>query len=109
MERMLDDVRIAAEPVIVGKAEPRTVIEQSRGSSAVFLPFSVADQEPTSVYGSPRELLPQLGLAVLALGAQDIELDADPEAGQHGEIAQAVDAAARWCRCGTDEEPGIGR
>jgi amino acid transporter len=95
LERMLDDVRIAAEPVIVGKAEPRTVIEQSCGSSAVFLPFSVADQEPTSVYGSPRELLPQLGMAALVLGAQDIELDADPEGGEHGEIAQAVDAAEK--------------
>jgi hypothetical protein len=95
MERMLDDVRIAAEPVIVGKAEPRTVIEHSCGSSAVFLPFGVTDDNPTCAYGPPKELLPQLGLTALVLGAQDIELDADPEAGQLGEIAQAVDAAEK--------------
>ena len=92
---MLDDVRIAAEPVIVGKAEPRTVIEHSCGSSAVFLPFGVTDDNPTCAYGPPKELLPQLGLTALVLGAQDIELDADPEAGQLGEIAQAVDAAEK--------------
>ena len=95
LEQMLDDVRIAAEPVIVGKADSRTVIEQSAGSSVVFLPFAVGDDGPTSVYGSPADLLPQLGLTALVLGAQDIELDADPEGGEHGEIAQAVDAAEK--------------
>jgi len=109
LERMLDDVRIAAEPVMVDKAEPRTVIEHSSGSSAVFLPFSVADREPTSVYGSPRELLPQLGLAALVLGAQDIELDADPEDGELGEIAHAVDAAEKASKTVRKVEQGAAR
>ena len=95
MERTLDEVRIAADVEIVEADDPRTVVRHSAGSSVVFLPMTLADEGPTSVYGPPEQLLPELGLTSLVLAAQDIALDTEPEGGEHGEIAQAVDEAEK--------------
>jgi hypothetical protein len=57
--------------------------------------MTLADNGPTSVYGPPEQLLPELGLTSLVLAAQDIALDTEPEGGEHGEIAQAVDEAEK--------------
>jgi hypothetical protein len=92
---MLDDVRIAADVEIVDGDDPKTVVRHSAGSAVVFLPMALADEGPTSVYGAPEQLLPELGLTAMVLAAQDIKLDSEPEGGEHAEIAQAVDVAAK--------------
>jgi amino acid transporter len=95
MERTLEEVRIAADVEIVDADDPQSVVRHSAGSSVVFLPMTLADNGPTSVYGPPEQLLPELGLTTLVLAAQDIALDTEPEGGEHGEIAQAVDQAEK--------------
>ena len=57
-----------------------------------------AGSSPTSVYGELDELLPALGLAALVLAVEDIDLDAEPEEGQHAEIARAVDESEKAAR-----------
>jgi amino acid transporter len=98
LERMLDEVRIAADVEIVDVKDSRTIVGQSAGSSVVFLPMALSDEGPTTVYGTPEDLLPELGLTALVLAAQDITLDAEPEGGEHAEIAQAVDAAKKTAK-----------
>jgi hypothetical protein len=95
MERTLEEVRIAADAEIVEDDRPRTVVKHSAGSSVVLLPMTVADDRPSSAYGPPEQLLPELGLTALVLACQDIALDAEPEGGEHGEIAHAVDEAEK--------------
>jgi len=95
MEQTLDEVRIVAEVEIVEGSGPEAVVSRSAGSSVVFLPMSVADDGPTTTYGPPEQLLPELGLTALVLATQDIALDAEPEGGEHGEIAQAADQAEK--------------
>jgi amino acid transporter len=95
MERRLEDFRIAADVEIVDVDGPDTVVRHSAGSSVVFLPMALADHGPTSVYGPPEQLLPDLGLTSLVLAAEDIALDTEPEGGEHGEIAHAVDEAEK--------------
>jgi len=96
LERMLDDVRIAAEPLLVDEADARTVIRYSAGSGVVFLPFRLSDEGPTGVFGDGLdELVRELGITALVLAAQDIVLDTEPESGPPGEVAQAVDAVER--------------
>jgi hypothetical protein len=98
METMLREVRIAAEVQIVDSAEAATVTRHSAGSSVVLLPMAVSDEGPTCPYGAPEELLPELGLTALVLAAEDIVLDTEPEAGEQGEIAQAVDEAEKTAK-----------
>jgi hypothetical protein len=93
--RMLEEVRIVADLEIVETVDTRTVAEHSLNSSVVFLPMTLSDRGPACVYGELEDLLPTLGISALVLAAQDIELDAQPEEGKHGEIAQAVDEAEK--------------
>ena len=67
LERMLDEVRIAADVEIVDVKDSRTIVGQSAGSSVVFLPMALSDEGPTTVYGTPEDLLPELGLTALVL------------------------------------------
>ena len=92
----LDDYRIAAEPVAVTALDTATVLKHSSETSVVFLPFRVS-------FGGPRleldagasELTTRIPIAVLVLAAEDLQLDVEPDEGRHGEIAEAIDAAAR--------------
>jgi amino acid transporter len=95
MERMLDEARIVAAVEVVESVDTRTIAEHSLDATAVFLPMTIGEQGPACVHGSLEELLPVLGMTALVLAAQDIELDAQPEGGEHGERAQAADEAEK--------------
>ncbi len=96
LKQMLDDVRIPAEPEIVGGFDSQEVIRVSAGSSVAFVPFRLGDLGPTGVNDEPLDdVIRELGICALVLASQDIALDAEPEAGPHAEIAEAVDAADR--------------
>ncbi len=94
LERMLEDVRISAEPHIVEEASKTSIVRHSSGSSVVFLPLRIEDDGPKCAFGDGlEELIEVLGVVVTVLAAQDISLDAEPEAGAHAAIAEAVDGA----------------
>ena len=89
---MLEDVRIDAEPVVVDEADDETLIEQSRSASIVFLPFTIVGGRFYHPFGGEiPDILPELPIVVLSLAAQDVDLSAEPEEGEHGEIASALD------------------
>ncbi|MDX1388350.1 MAG: amino acid permease [Acidobacteriota bacterium] len=93
---MLGEVRIDAKPEIVVEPDHLAVVERSANSTAVLLPFRLADAGPASVFdGSLEETLRALGITALVLASQDIQLDSEPEAGEYAERAGAVDAAER--------------
>ena len=96
LQEKLKRVRIDAEPILVDEVSPAAILEHSASSIAVFLPFRLDGELAKSPFGSNLdELAFGLGITAFVLGSQDIELDAEPEAGTHGEIAQAVDEADR--------------
>jgi hypothetical protein len=103
--RMLEEARIDAKPEIVAEPDPDTVLRHSSGSSLVLLPFRLAEQRPTSVFGgSLEDLLKGLGVTALVLAAQDISLDSEPEEGAYAEIAEAVDAADKTRKAAREAE-----
>lgn len=90
--QMLDEARISAEPYLVTDMEPQTVLENSKGSSLVFLPFRIQQSRLTDMAGySLERILPQLPPAALVRAAEEIDLDAEPEEGAAGELAEAMD------------------
>jgi len=89
----LNEVRIEAEPKIIPEADIQKITEISTDASMVFLPFRFWDNQiigPVDV--RVEELLPRLPTAALVLAAEDIDLQAEPEAGTAGEMAAARDA-----------------
>lgn len=78
----LAQIRIDAEVVVVGDVERATVVAQSHASAMVFLPFRVHGGRFYSPFGWEIDAaMPQLPIVVLALAAQDVDLDADPDEG----------------------------
>jgi amino acid transporter len=89
----LNEVRIEAEPKIVPEADIQKITEISTDASMIFLPFRFRDNRiigPKDV--RVEELLPRLSTTALVLAAEDIDLQAEPEAGTAGEMAAARDA-----------------
>jgi amino acid transporter len=96
LEQMLEDARIAAELEIVPGFDRETFLERSGDASVVFLPFRLGDTGPRCVSDEPLDdVVRGLGICAAVLAAQDITLDAEPEAGKHAEVAEAVDVAAK--------------
>ena len=92
LQKLMEDVRIDAEPVIVQDFEVDTVIKMSSDASFVFMPCRIRDNQVLDVQGgSLLKLLPYLPMTGLAMAAQDIDLEAEPDTGSQGEIAQAQD------------------
>ncbi len=92
LRTFLDDVRIPAEPVIVDKMDMNTIVAQSNKSSFVFLPFRLKGKHMIGPVGEPLDaLLSGLPMTAMVLAAKDIDLDAEPEEGKAGEMAEALD------------------
>jgi len=90
--QLFDDARISAEPHLVADMKPQTVLEYSKDSSLVFLPFRVQQSRLTDIYGySLERTLTQLPPTALVRAAEEIDLDAEPEEGTAGELAEAMD------------------
>lgn len=90
--QMLEEARISAEPYLVTDMEPQTILENSKGSSLVFLPFRIQQSRLTDMAGySLERILPQLPPTALVRAAEEIDLDAEPEEGAAGELAEAMD------------------
>ncbi len=91
----LDQVRIAAEAVAVEDRETETMIAHSKTASLVFLPVNLKGGEIFDSSGTQVDhLLQQLPIVAMVLAAQDIQLDAEPDAGVAGQLAEAEDLFA---------------
>ena len=95
LEKVLEEVRIEAEPEVVENASPDVVAEHSAGAALVFLPFRLKGNELVDPFGGPLgDTLSRLPVVAAALAAEDIDLDAEPEEGTAGKVAEALDALA---------------
>ncbi len=97
---MLEEARIAAEPLIVTQPGAEAVVERSKGSAVVFQPFRLQLDELSNIFGGDLEdVVRDLGATALVLASQDIVLDSEPEAGPHAELSSAADALEKaWSR-----------
>ncbi|MGB5747947.1 MAG: amino acid permease [Desulfobacterales bacterium] len=93
IKEMLEEVRIEADPEIVRDADADTIAEYSADAALAFIPFRIKNNQIVDSFGNPMEkslfLLP---VTAMVLAAEDIELDAEPEQGKAGEMAEAIDA-----------------
>ncbi len=94
IEQMLDDVRIEARFEFVEVDGPLNVAARSSQASVVFFPFDLVNDAPSGYLGCSMEDLAQAWMiTAFVLAAQDLDLEAEPEEGTHGLIAEARDAA----------------
>jgi amino acid transporter len=95
LRQTLEEVRINAEPEVIVEPNLDTVVEQSKEAAFVFLPLHVQKSQLVSPLGASFDkLLSCLPLSALVIAAEDIDLEAEPEEGRHGEVAAALDAVA---------------
>jgi amino acid transporter len=93
LEEMLEEVRIEANPILVKDVDADTLAEYSADSSLAFLPFRIRDNRVLDPFGNPMEnTLFLLPVTAMVLAAEDVELDAEPEEGKAGEMAETLDA-----------------
>jgi hypothetical protein len=92
LQRTLEEARIEAQPQEVENYDSAAVAEHSADAALVFFPFRLRGDQFLDPSGGPvEELLSRLPIVALVLAAEDIDLDAEPEAGKAGEIAAALD------------------
>ncbi len=92
LRSMLQDVRIDASPVIVEDSSHATVLEVSSDSSLVFMPFSFKGGQASGPGNLPlAEAGEGLQVVAYAMAVQDLDLEAEPEAGKTAEIAATLD------------------
>jgi amino acid transporter len=95
LKRTLQEVRIEADPEIVKGANFNAIVEHSADAALVFLPFRLRGHQVLGPFDHQvDDLILRLPVVALALAAEDIDLDAEPEEGQAGELAAALDSLA---------------
>lgn len=95
LQRILQEVRIEADPEIVKGANFNAIAENSADAALVFLPFRLRGHQVLGPFDHQvDDLILRLPVVALALAAEDIDLDAEPEEGQAGELAAALDSLA---------------
>lgn len=93
LQEIIDETRIFAEPVLVADANVETVQARSGDASLTFMPFGLKSNEPVDMFGNPLEkIVSKLGVTALVQAGQKVELDAEPEEGEAGILASALDA-----------------
>ena len=91
----LEDFRIEATPKVVADVSADSIAAYSMDAALVFLPFRLKGNQPLDPFDRPiEEILDGLPITALVLAAEDITLEAEPEAGEAGERATALDALA---------------
>jgi hypothetical protein len=96
LREMLERARISAEPVVIEGGGADTIAEYSGGAAIVFLPFSIhGGRFYHPLGGEIGEVLDKLPVVVLAMAAQDVDLDAEPEEGAQAETAAMLDRIER--------------
>ena len=91
--RMLDDIRIDADPQVVMDPDEGSIASNSGDAALVLMPFRIGRGQILGAYNTDIDDLAERGMMVaLVLAAEDIDLDAEPEEGKYGEVAAALDA-----------------
>ncbi len=89
---LLDEARIAAEPMVVTAASEQQVVALSQSAALVFMPFKIQKQRPVSPFAADiTTLAGQLPLTAWVCTAGEFKLYADPEEGRAGELALLLD------------------
>jgi amino acid transporter len=92
IKQELEQSRIMAEAVVVSDFKATTIVKHSADASLVFLPLTIKAGQIVDCTGeSADHLLTQLPLVALMVAARQIELDAEPEEGAAGLLAEAED------------------
>jgi len=92
LAEFFDEVRIPAESLAVDNMAPETILEYSKEADLVFLPFKIQHSQLTDIAGySLERVLPRLSAAAMVMAAEEIDLDAPPEEGRAGMLAEAMD------------------
>jgi len=92
IQEMLDEVRIEAEFEIVRDVDADTFAEYSADAALAFIPFRIKNNQIVDLFYNPMEkTLFLLPVTAMVLAAEDIELDAEPEEGEAGEMAEVLD------------------
>ncbi|HID31110.1 MAG TPA: amino acid permease [Desulfobacterales bacterium] len=95
LRETLQEARIDSEPEIVARGSADAIAAYSAQSAMVLFPFRIRQDRLKDPFGGPlQELLVRLPIVALVMAAEDIDLDAQPEEGRAGEIAEAVDTLA---------------
>ena len=95
LRKMLEEIRIDADPQVVVGPDEHTIAINSRDASLVLMPFRMGTGKILGAYQTDIDDLASRGMIVaLVLAAEDIDLDAEPEDGKYGEVAAALDALA---------------
>jgi hypothetical protein len=80
LKAVLEEVRIDADPEVVVGSDVDSMVEQSGDGALVFLPLRLRGNQPVDPFGGPVEdLLTRLPVVAMALAAEDVELDPEPE------------------------------
>ena len=94
VQHMLADVRIDAEVRIIDTADANSVVAQSADATIVLLPMRLKGDQPLEPFGGPIEdLVSRLPVTALAIAGEQIDLTAEPDEGQQGELAALLDQA----------------
>ncbi len=93
LKTKLEEVRIVADPEIVKDVDADTIAEYSADAALAFIPFRIRNNQIVDPFGNPMEkTLFLLPVTAMVLAAEDIELDAEPEEGQAGAMAEVLDS-----------------
>ena len=93
LKQTLDDVRIQAKTEEIADHSTEAIAAASKEATIVFLPFRFKGNQILTPLGTEmRQMLDLLPMVALGLAAKEIDLDAEPEAGEAGEMAAVMDA-----------------
>jgi amino acid transporter len=92
LKARLEEIRIDADSEIVKDVDSDTIAEYSADAALAFIPFRIINNQIVDPFGNPMEkTLFLLPVTAMVLAAEDIELDAEPEEGQAGAMAEVLD------------------
>lgn len=95
LHKILEDVRIEAEPEVLPEVSAGTVTSHSADAAFVFIPFRLWGDQLIDPFRAPlADIMSKLPIVAAVLAAEDVDLDAEPEEGKAGETAAALDALA---------------
>lgn len=108
LEAFLEEVRIDAEAVTVEADDVEAMIAASRDTPVVFMPVGIHGGRFYGLFGGDvGDTLPRLQIVAMAVAAQDVDLEADPDTVEEGpgEAVAAAGANAGAPEDGVSETP----
>jgi len=102
LKRHLEEIRIPAEVVLVEEATWTGMWDQCQGATFALVPFRIRKEGLFDTFGAPLpKSLTGLPPIAFVLAAEELDLASQPDEGELGEKAQAIDNADRARRLAT--------